>query len=444
MDGAKVFAWSPRRKWTVLGSFLLFLSLAIAATSVCITRGTREFAYEATVTWVVVAFVLRGVHRVLGTIKVHDESITYSNIGVSVRINFKDVTAVKYRPEWQYVELRSLNSKIICHRSYRDIDRLIEILGRKVPLVTQQEGQREPEKDVTEFGYSLRYRMMMVLGLLLFTGMTIASICPPESDRILASGFSAFALLAVYCVYATSQKVVLMDDCLVSQWVGRRRTICYEDITRIVRGVSLGYEYIRVFSPKTRIECSSQLRNYQTLVRRLEKIAPIRWKREELVTMPMILHTRWWLEPAIGIPMGIVMTSGCLYVFLKLLKKGGPAFRFIVFGAASCGALGILASAIYKFFKTPRKYAFYPDRIVITTGVGRRVLSADSVREIALRRWPASGGGGRSGFDIRLESDSISLEQGNTNIPLVPLYELLRRTYTPDFTNERPGDCRDS
>lgn len=164
----------------------------------------------------------------------------------------------------------------------------------------------------------------MVLGFLLFAGMTIASICPPESDRILASCFSAFALLGAYCVYATSQKVVLREDCLVSQRFGRRRTIRYDDISCIVRGLSLRYEYIKVFSPKTRIECSSQLQNYQTLVRRLQKIAPIRWKREELVMMPMTLRTRWWLEPAIGLPMGVAMTSGCLFLFLKLLKEGGP------------------------------------------------------------------------------------------------------------------------
>jgi len=334
----------------------------------------------------------------------------------------------------------SLNSKIVCHRGYKDIDRLIEILGRKIPLATQQEGQHEPEKDVTEFRYSIRYRMLMALVVLLFTGMTVMSLCCPNPEDepddtwrwICAPSFSAFALVGVYCVYETSQRVVLRDDRLVSQRFGRRRTICYQDIARIVRGVSLGYEYIKVFSPKTRIECSSQLQNYQTLVRRLEKIVPIRWNREELVMMPMTVPTRWWLEPVIGIPMGIAITSGCLYLFLKLLNKGGSAFRFIVFGAASCGALGMLASTVYKFFKTPRKYAFYPERIVMTTGLGQRVLSVDRVKEIALRQWRDPGKASSSGLDIQLENETISLKQRDMKIPLVPLYELLRRTYTPD------------
>jgi hypothetical protein len=444
-NGEQVFRFHPQGKFRVVTVFLVSVFITVLLTLGWIRTGTRELSVLAIYSGVLAALSLRGLHRVLGTIKLDDESITYSNLAVSVRINFKDVTEVKYRPEWQHLQLRSLNSKILCHRGYRDIELLIEILHQKIPLIAQQESQREPEKDVTEFRYSRKYRIMMVLGFLLFAGMAIVSICLPESEAdsrtrwILASCFSAFALLEVYCVYATSQKIVLRDDCLVSQWLGRRRTIRYDNITRIVHGGLHRDEYIKVFSPKARIECSRQLQDYQTLVRRLEKIAPIRWKREELVMMPMTVPTRWWVDPAVGIPFGIALAFGGLYFCLKLLKKNGSAFHFIVFSAGVFMGLGMLADSIYKLLKTPRRYAFYPDRIVIATGLGERVISVDNVKEVALRQWRDPGRGPKSGFDIRLENETISLKRRDTKIPLVPLYELLRRTYTPEDMDETHG-----
>lgn len=76
---------------------------------------------------------------------------------------------------------------------------------------------------------------------------------------------------------------------------------------------------------------------------------------------------------------------------------------------------------------------------MITSGLGERVISVDNVKEVALRQWRDPGRGPTSGFDIRLENETISLEQGNTKIPLVPLYELLRRTYTPEDMDETHG-----
>jgi hypothetical protein len=451
VTGQRVFKIDARKKSRVVVAFVAAVALAVGGTVGWIKTRMPELALATFFTWVFVALGLRTLYRLESTITVDDESIKHSTLLGSVRINFKEVTDVKYLPEWQYLELRALSSKIVCHRGFKDVDLLLGIIGKKIPLVPWKKEEPNEEKDVTEFRYPRKLAILMVLSLLWWIGMAVFALCYPDPEEDFGSpfrcGLAAFFLLlavgSVYGLYETLERILLTDDCLILQRPGKRKMIRYEEIAGITRKLLLGDEQIAVRSAGSRITFSRHLENYRTLVRRLEKIAPIRWKREELVKFPLTVPTRWWLGPAIGIPFGILVGVGCLYLFLDHPKSSKHAFCLIQRGAGICVGFGIFLSSTYKALKATRRYTFYPDRFVVTVGRRDKTYLASEVREVASRKWREGGQKPISGFDIRLDSETISLRQSDTRIPMTPLYDLLRRTYTPEDAAESPGRERE-
>jgi len=230
-------------------------------------------------------------------------------------------------------------------------------------------------------------------------------------------GFVAAVVVVVgHNVYKRWEAFVLEEDGIAHETLTMTTAIPFTEIMRIQRQIENGVEHATIRGRRQDIVVPSALPGYMTLLAQLESIAPVRWKTERPVRIPLTVPINW-RKDAIIIGASVALTLPFPFLSQAFL----PLFVLL------------MAAAAIVLLRTPREYVFHADRIRESRGLRRRVLAVEYLREIAFQEYQEVTWLGwvvlRRRLELRLQSRTIHLEQAKTNVPLGLVHELLCKTY---------------
>ncbi len=252
--------------------------------------------------------------------------------------------------------------------------------------------------------------------------------------------------LFAYPSYALMGSVVVSDQWITYCNVWICRTIRFRDITEL--DVKRGRQHIGVKSPFGRIFCGPTYQDIDELIDLVEsRVAPfLDSRRSELARasrnlprFPVSVRIRWWQFPLSSFVLATGNLGFILWFGLRDIPEKGLTLTITL-------VLIILLPLIVVLYVMGSHYAIFGARrvvfgrrlLVIKSGVGLRTRSVDSVKRVYLREAEQNAIVTRK---LVLEfhgARPLTIGERLVNVPIVPLYELLCKTYWPEGYRE-PG-----
>ena len=457
----RVFKQSAKYRLVFPALTLGLLVAAVATTYAIVLNGMMDELLALCVfAWINAVFIGFLSRSFLRTVTVDSHSITESGLFESRTILFHSVAQLQIQSARQRVTVTDINGSITYGRSYSEIDELIELLEARIGpyLKSGENGDREsPTSARTEYRYpktdwrtrTIIYSASAVV-LAVFSGIILPAMGPqgwPSSDgRWIAVVYfctCAFCVAAAILNFQDRKTWVLLEnDAIAYVKRGNTTRIAYKDIERIERRSAWqSDDDIVIMWGDRELELPDEVEEFDKLVKRLNEIVPITRPDMETVRFPVEVRFRfWWGAPAIllgsALPiLGAAAYGGYLLLNAKSISEAASA--------AVCALLAVgfgswlIAVCIRCVTLYPQRAYFDENRIALVLAFGRREYTPDQVEHVRLREERSHGSTDRR-LELRIAGRDYRFHGGYLSVAIVPLYELLCKTYRPEGYRE-PG-----
>lgn len=452
----RVFKQSVILHFGLPGVTLGLLLLAIWA-SLAIYQGDGSDSMFKVCFSVWLATIVAGLScfALLEWVVVDTKSVSHRKLFERHTIYFQNVTELQINAMRQWISVCDLNGSISCSRNYPQIDELIELLQARIAPFLQAQNAYQSDQRSTPTTAEFRYPkstwwilMVSCSASAVIFSIAVGSVVremwagewAPERGDSLGFAFGIVSIVASisYAVitYLNRDLMVALDGNALThfKW-GKATRIFYEDIDRIERRTTwMSDDEIVIIYGGGELELPHNVERYNELIDQLNDIVPITRIDDETVEFPVVVRFRlWWAAPVILTVFGLIFFAGSAYL---AFWTGDAEDSIAVVGhlLLALGGMGFggwfMATCVRLLVSSPIQGRFEQDRISLILPTGTREYTSGQVESVRIRE----EGNGRVGrrLDLRIAGRNYRFYGGYASVSLVPLYELLCKTYWPD------------
>lgn len=449
-DGSEVRVFKHRRQIQIASA--LIFTATLAAALVCAVIATTAVSMKILVFFtglvpfflLLTAVPLYVLIRLQAKIVVDDECIRTVGWFHTIRIPFTEIVGSHLGRS--HLEVRSKKRRIRADSMIEDIRGLTELVGRRLAVVRRSgtiafdDGDAQQQK-IFRYTASFKNFTQFLLAVCLFGSIGMIWERPEELHwgwAILLTPLLAGIPLAAWGVYRTTTAVEFLDDFLLWRRGGRTVAIPYDGIEQaIVKKVWNGFQYLDIRYNGQRRCLSGAMVPFDRLVSLLSQRTPVAWDGTWPLHFPVRMKGSSTAEQAIGVFLGLFFAALSAYMIVHSPRMDWSS---LVIGAGGCAVSVALIASVTLFQltnDTPLKLQ------------ARRKLIIFGARRFALvDLWKTSTYRARDVTDVYLRVDDsfsttytlvithgerrIVLQNFGHDVPLVPLYHLLREAYCGD------------